>query len=129
MVVCVMQIFGLCVVGVDMFEVLSGLQVMEVNLLFGLQGIEMVMKIDVVGVIVDYVVDQICFFEFDICQCLMVLYGYGVVEFLIFWNFLFVGKMVVDLGFVEQDICILNVMWDGDVIVVFKGYFELCMGD
>lgn len=55
-VVCLVKVFGLSVVGVDLICFSCGLLVLEVNFILGLEGIEVICQIDLVGCIIDYVV-------------------------------------------------------------------------
>lgn len=50
-----MEVFGFEVVGVDLLLFKRGLLVMEVNVSLGLEGIEGIIGVDVVGVIVCFV--------------------------------------------------------------------------
>lgn len=58
-VVCVVWIMGLNVVGVDLICFNYGLLVMEVNLLSGLEGIEIVIGKDIVGMIIGFMEKKI----------------------------------------------------------------------
>ncbi|MCL4129940.1 UNVERIFIED_CONTAM: hypothetical protein GTU68_002682 [Idotea baltica] len=74
------QIMGLRVAGVDMLESDDGPLVMEVNSSPGLEGIEGATGLDIAGVIVDYIANQVAFPELDVRQRLTVSASYGVVE-------------------------------------------------
>lgn len=54
-VVVVVKVMGLNVVGVDLFCFVCGLLVMEVNLLLGFEGIEVVIGKDIVGMIINFI--------------------------------------------------------------------------
>lgn len=77
------QIMGLRVAGVDMLEANEGPLVMEVNSSPGLEGIETATDLDVAGVIVDYIANQVAFPELDVRQRLTVSANYGVAELVI----------------------------------------------
>ncbi len=74
------QIMGLRVAGVDMLESNDGPLVMEVNSSPGLEGIETATELDIAGVIVDYIANQVAFPELDVRQRLTVSASYGVAE-------------------------------------------------
>lgn len=74
------QIMGLRVAGVDMLESDDGPLVMEVNSSPGLEGIETATDLDIAGVIVDYIANQVAFPELDVRQRLTVSASYGVAE-------------------------------------------------
>lgn len=74
------QIMGLRVAGVDMLESDDGPLVMEVNSSPGLEGIETATDLDIAGVIVDYIANQVTFPELDVRQRLTVSASYGVAE-------------------------------------------------
>lgn len=54
-VVCLVKVLGLLVCGVDLICFVCGLLVLEVNFMFGLEGIEVVCGVDVVICIIEYV--------------------------------------------------------------------------
>ncbi len=62
------QIMGLRVAGVDMLEGAEGLQIMEVNLSPGLEGIEGCTGLDIAGAVIDYIAAQVDFPDVDIRQ-------------------------------------------------------------
>jgi len=74
------QIMGLRVAGVDMLEANEGPLVMEVNSSPGLEGIETATDLDIAGVIIDYMANQVAFPELDVRQRLTVSASYGVAE-------------------------------------------------
>ncbi len=74
------QIMGLRVAGVDMLESDDGPLVMEVNSSPGLEGIETATDLDIAGVIIDYIANQVAFPELDVRQRLTVSASYGVAE-------------------------------------------------
>ena len=101
------QIMGLRVAGVDMLERDNGSLILEVNSSPGLQGIETATGLDVAGVIIDYIADQVAFPELDVRQRLSVSTGYSVAELLVRADSEFVGHSVHASGLRERDITIL----------------------
>lgn len=67
MVIEVVKIMGLNVVGVDLLCFVCGLLVMEVNFLLGLEGIEVVMGKDIVGMIVEFIEKNVISKRIKIC--------------------------------------------------------------
>lgn len=102
------QILGLRMAGVDMLEGKNGPQIMEVNSSPGLEGIEGATKLDIAGVIVDYIANQIKFPEIDIRQRMTVSRGYGVADIVIPVGSAMIGKMLNQSGLREKDIVVLN---------------------
>ncbi len=110
------QIMGLRVAGVDMLEGHNGPQVMEVNSSPGLEGIEATTKLDIAGVIIDYMAAQVDFPEIDVRQRLTVSHGYGVTEISIPVGSEFVGKTIDESGLPEQDINVLT-LYRGTTVI------------
>lgn len=110
------QIMGLRVAGVDMLEANDGPLVMEVNSSPGLEGIETATDLDVAGVIIDYIANQVAFPELDVRQRLTVSASYGVAELAIHEgaDLLADGATVGALR--EQDITVLTLNRDTNVI-------------
>ncbi|MEZ4387165.1 MAG: RimK family alpha-L-glutamate ligase [Candidatus Krumholzibacteriia bacterium] len=102
------QIMGLRVAGVDLLEGRDGPQVMEVNSSPGLEGIEACTRLDIAGVIVDYIAAQVDFPEIDLRQRLTVSRGYGVAEIHIPRGSEYVGKTIEASGLREKDINVLT---------------------
>jgi ribosomal protein S6--L-glutamate ligase len=123
------QIMGLRIAGVDMLESKEGPQVMEVNSSPGLEGIEATTGLDVAGVIIDYMADQVSFPELDIRQRLTVSKGYGVVDLHVREGLELVGKTIVESGLRERDIVVLNLTKGTTVISNPKGTRVIEAGD
>lgn len=102
------QIMGLRVAGVDMLESNAGPLVMEVNSSPGLQAIETVTELDVAGVIVDYIANQVAFPEIDVRQRLSVSAGYGVAELHVGHGSHLVGETIANAGLADRDITVLT---------------------
>lgn len=102
------QIMGLRVAGVDMLESKDGPQIMEVNSSPGLEGIEHATGLDVAGVIVDYIANQVNFPEIDLRQRLTVSKGYGVADLTIPEGSDLVGTTIGESWLRERDIAVLN---------------------
>ncbi len=102
------QIMGLKVAGVDMLESDRGPLVMEVNSSPGLEGIETVTGLDIAGVIVDFIANQVAFPEVDVRQRLTVSAGYGVAEIHLGQGSELVGRTIADSGLGERDITALT---------------------
>ncbi|MEZ5230421.1 MAG: RimK family alpha-L-glutamate ligase [Acidimicrobiales bacterium] len=102
------QVMGLKVAGVDMLESDLGPLVMEVNSSPGLEGIETATELDIAGVIVDYIANQVAFPEVDVRQRLTVSAGYGVAEIHVGEGAHILGKSIADSGLAEQDITVLT---------------------
>ncbi|MCU0317620.1 MAG: RimK family alpha-L-glutamate ligase [Fimbriimonadaceae bacterium] len=107
------QIMGLRVAGVDMLETSSGPQVIEVNSSPGLEGIETCTGLDVAGMIIDYVKDQVNFPELDIRERLSVQRGYGVAELYVPATGDLPGKTIGEAGLEDKDIMVLTLERDG----------------
>jgi ribosomal protein S6--L-glutamate ligase len=110
------QILGLGVAGVDMLESKAGPQIMEVNSSPGLEGIEKCTKLDVAGVIIDYIAAKVDFPEIDIRQQLTVSRGYGVTEIFIPVGSEYIGQTILGSGLREKDINVLTLHRDGKII-------------
>ena len=102
------QIMGLRVAGVDMLEGKDGPLVMEVNSSPGLEGIEKATELDVAGVIIDYIANQVAFPELDVRQRLSVSAGYGVAELHVHEGAALVGQTIAASGLNERDITALT---------------------
>ncbi len=102
------QIMGLKVAGVDMLESDHGPLIMEVNSSPGLEGIETATELDIAGVIIDYIANQVAFPEVDVRQRLTVSSGYGVAEIYVGEGAHILGKTIADSGLSEQDITVLT---------------------
>ncbi len=102
------QIMGLKVAGVDMLESDHGPLVMEVNSSPGLEGIETATGLDIAGVIVDYIANQVAFPEVDVRQRLTVSAGYGVAEIHLGNGSQLVGRTISESGLGERDITVLT---------------------
>ncbi len=102
------QIMGLKVAGVDMLESDLGPLVMEVNSSPGLEGIETATELDIAGVIIDYIANQVAFPEVDVRQRLTVSAAYGVAEIHVGEGAHILGKTIADSGLYEQDISVLT---------------------
>lgn len=110
------QIMGLRVAGVDMLESKTGPQIMEVNSSPGLEGIERCTRLDIAGVIIDYLSAQVDFPEIDLRQRLTVSRGYGVTEIHVPMGSEFVGKTIDESGLPEQDINVLT-LYRGTTVI------------
>jgi ribosomal protein S6--L-glutamate ligase len=102
------QIMGLKVAGVDMLESNDGPLVMEVNSSPGLEGIEKASELDIAGVVVDFIANQVAFPEVDVRQRLSVSSGYGVAEIHVGQGSSLVGTTLADSGLNERDITVLT---------------------
>ena len=102
------QIMDLRVAGVDMLESKDGPLILEVNSSPGLEGIENCTQLDVAGAIVDHIAAQVDFPEIDIRQRLTVSKGYGVTEIYIPEGSKYVGQTIIETGFPDRDINVLN---------------------
>ena len=102
------QIMDLRVAGVDILESKDGPLILEINSSPGLEGIEACTQLDVAGAIIDYIAAQVDFPEIDIRQRLTVSKGYGVTEIYIPEGSKYVGQSIVETGFHDLDINILN---------------------
>lgn len=129
------QLLGLRVAGVDMLESQDGPQVIEVNSSPGLEGIENCTGLDIAGMIVDYVDDQVQYPELDIRERFSVTKGYGVAEVIVPADSPMVGKMIKDSGLRQEDIVVINLEQDGETIpnprvsrVLKAGDHLLCFG-
>lgn len=123
------QILGLRVAGVDMLEGKDGPQIMEVNSSPGLEGIEGATGLDIAGVIIDYMGNQIKFPEIDIRQRMTVSRGYGVADIMIPEGSEMIGKAIRNSGLDEKDIAVLNLHRGTSIISNPKGSRELQAGD
>jgi ribosomal protein S6--L-glutamate ligase len=123
------QIMGLRVAGVDMLEAESGPQIMEVNSSPGLEGIEAATKLDVAGVIIDYIAAQVDFPELDIRQRLTVSTGYGVAELHIPDGSQYVGKTIAESELRQRDVNVLTLHHNTTVIPNPRADRELEAGD
>ena len=123
------QLLGLSVAGVDMLEGADGPQVMEVNSSPGLEGVENATGVDVADAIIQYIEDRVKFPELDVRQRLTVSRGYGVAELPIPRGSAFVGKILEDCGFRDQDILVLSIFRGGKVINNPRSKRELLAGD
>ncbi len=129
------QLLGLRVAGVDMLESQDGPQVIEVNSSPGLEGIETCTELDIAGMIIDYVDDQVQYPELDIRERFSVTKGYGVAEFIIPADSTMVGKTIKDSGLRQEDIVVINLEQNGETIpnprvsrVLGAGDHLLCFG-
>ncbi|QDU72229.1 RimK family alpha-L-glutamate ligase [Mucisphaera calidilacus] len=123
------QIMGLKVAGVDMLESDEGPLIMEVNSTPGLEGIEKATKLDVAGVIIDYIASQVAFPELDIRQRLTVSKGYGVTELTIPKDSPILGQTLANSGLRDRDIVVLNLHRGTSVISNPKESRTLEAGD
>jgi len=123
------QIMGLHVAGVDMLEGSRGPMVMEVNSSPGLEGIENATGIDVAGIIVENMEQQVLFPEIDLRQRLTLEAGYGVAEFIIHSESRLVGKSIAESGLRQEDILVLSIDRDRTVIPNPKGSRVIQPGD
>jgi len=129
------QILGLRVAGVDMLEAKDGPQIMEVNSSPGLQGIETCTKLDIAGVIVDYIAARVDFPELDLRQRLTVSKGYGAAELQMPEGSSLIGQTIAESGLREKDLNILTLYRGSSVIpnpratrVLEAGDRLLCFG-
>jgi ribosomal protein S6--L-glutamate ligase len=123
------QIMGLRVAGVDMLETNEGPQVMEINSSPGLEGIEGATKVDVAGLIVDHIEEQVLFPEVDLKQRLTLDKGYGVSEFPITATSELAGKSLAEAQLDERDVRVLSIQRGGLVIPNPKGTTKMLAGD
>lgn len=123
------QIMGLRVAGVDMLESNDGPLVMEVNSSPGLRGIETTTGIDVAGLIVDHIEEQVLFPEVDIKQRLTLDKGYGVSEFSITPTSELAGQSLANASLEERDVRVLSIQRGSVVIPNPKGHTKLYAGD
>lgn len=123
------QILGLRVAGVDMLETSSGPQVIEVNSSPGLKGIETATGMDIAGIIVDYIAEQVMFPELDVRERLTVTKGYGVAEVTVSNDSPLAGKAIADSGLREEDIVVLKLENPGHVVPNPDPSVVLCPGD
>jgi ribosomal protein S6--L-glutamate ligase len=110
------QILGLKVAGVDMLEGREGPQVMEVNSSPGLEGIETVTKLDIAGVIIDYMAARVDFPDIDVRQRLTVSPSYGVAEIMVPEGSDMVGKSIETTGLRDKDISVLTLNRNSNII-------------
>lgn len=123
------QIMGLRVAGVDMLEGKDGPQVMEVNSSPGLEGIEGATKLDIAGVIVDYIASLVRFPEVDIRQRLTVSHGHDVAELSIPDGAAMAGQTIAESGLLERGLNILTLYSDDQVVPNPKPDRVLRVGD
>ena len=123
------QILGLRVAGVDLLESNSGPQVMEVNSSPGLEGIEGATKLDIAGVIIDYMAERVDFPDIDVRQRLTVSANYGVAEINIPEGSDMIGKSIEDTGLRDKDISVLTLNRANNVISNPKSTRELEAND
>jgi ribosomal protein S6--L-glutamate ligase len=123
------QIMGLRVAGVDMLESKDGPLVMEVNSSPGLEGIEAATGVDVAGLVLDHIEEQVLFPEVDIKQRLTLDKGYGVSEFPITPTSELAGKMLSESGLDERDVRVLSIQRGSLVIPNPRGATRLFAGD
>ncbi len=114
------QIMGLRVAGVDMLEGNDGPQIMEVNSSPGLEGIEGATGLDIAGVIVEFIANQVNFPEIDIRQRLTVSKGYGVAELAIPDGSKLIGQTIAESGIRERDVIVLTLHRGTSVISIPK---------
>ncbi len=110
------QIMGLRVAGVDMLESDDGPLVMEVNSSPGLEGIETATDLDIAGVIIDYIANQVAFPELDVRQRLSVSASYGVAELAVHEGADLLSKDTTVGDLREMDITVLTLHRGGSVI-------------
>ena len=123
------QIMGLRVAGVDMLESDDGPLVMEVNSSPGLEGIETATGLDIAGVIVDYVANQVAFPELDVRQRLTVSASYGVAELEVNEGADLLKQDATVGTLRESDITVLTLHRDGSVIPHPRDSRTLEIGD
>jgi ribosomal protein S6--L-glutamate ligase len=123
------QIMGLTVAGVDMLEAEDGPQVMEVNSSPGLQGIENATGIDVAGIIIDYLAEQVKFPELDLKQRLAVSHGYVVSEIQVTKRTSFCNKTIAESGLRDHDIVVLTLIRGDNEIANPRGGRQMKAGD
>jgi ribosomal protein S6--L-glutamate ligase len=123
------QIMGLRVAGVDMLESDAGPLVMEVNSSPGLQGIEAATGVDVAGLIVDHIEEQVLFPEVDLKQRLTLDKGYGVSEFAITPTSELAGRTLAESQLDERDVRVLSIQRGSLVIPNPRGSTHLYAGD
>lgn len=123
------QILGLRVAGVDLLESNSGPQVMEVNSSPGLEGIETATKLDIAGVIIDYMAERVDFPDIDVRQKLTISASYGVAEINIPEGSDMVGKTIDASGLRDKDISVLTLNRANNVISNPKSTRELEAND
>jgi ribosomal protein S6--L-glutamate ligase len=123
------QISGLRVAGVDLLEAKDGPQVMEVNSSPGLEGIEEASGIDIAGLILEYIEDQVSFPDMDLRQRLTLSKGHGVAEIPVPKKSSLIGKTIGELCFEEKDILVLTLHRHHKVIPYPKPSRELEEGD
>ena len=123
------QIMGLTVAGVDMLEAEDGPQVMEVNSSPGLQGIEKATGIDIAGVIIDHLAEQVKFPELDLKQRLAVSHGYVVSEIQVTKRTPFCGKTIAESGLRDHDIVVLTLIRGEHEIANPRGGRQMKAGD
>ena len=110
------QILGLRVAGVDLLESNSGPQVMEVNSSPGLEGIETATKLDIAGVIIDYMAARVDFPDIDVRQRLTISASYGVAEIKVPEGSDMVGKSIEATGLRDKDISVLTLNRANNII-------------
>ncbi|MDX1382455.1 MAG: 30S ribosomal protein S6--L-glutamate ligase [Thermoanaerobaculia bacterium] len=123
------HIMGLTVAGVDMLEGADGPQVMEVNSSPGLEGIEGATGIDVAGLIVEHLEEQVKFPELDVRQRLAVSRDYVVAEVQVTERSPFCGETIARSGLREQDIVVLTLSRNGREIANPKGSRQILAQD
>lgn len=123
------QIHGLHVAGVDMLESNEGPKVMEVNSSPGLEGIEAATQIDIADAVIEFLEQQVQFPEIDIRQRLTLAKGFGVVEFEIAQDSLFVGSRLEDLNLDSFDVLVLSLVRERTVIPTPRKSEQLLVGD
>jgi ribosomal protein S6--L-glutamate ligase len=123
------QILGLRVAGVDMLEGANGPQIMEVNSSPGLEGIEKCTKLDVAGLVIEYIAARVDFSEIDIRQRLTVNKGRGVSEIYIRKGSIFEGKIIASTNPRDNDINVLTLYRGTKIIPNSKNERELLADD
>jgi len=123
------QIMGLRVAGVDMLEGAEGPQILEVNSSPGLEGIETATGIDVAGIIVENLEEQVMFPEVDLRQRLTVKSGYGVAEFTVVPESELSGKTLRESGLRDRDVQVLSIVRGSLIIPNPRGDRQILPGD
>ena len=95
----------------------------------GLQGIETATRMDIAGMVVEYMEQRVLFPEIDLRQRLTLEAGYGVAEFVINSESRLVGKSIAESGLRQEDILVLSIDRDRTVIPNPKGSRVIQPGD
>jgi ribosomal protein S6--L-glutamate ligase len=123
------HILGLQVAGVDMLEGKNGPQVMEVNSSPGLEGIEGATQLDIAGMIIKLVEQQVNFPEFDLRERLTLNPTFGVAEIHVSAESELASKTITETGLRGRDVVVLMIERPDAVYANPPGNRKLLAGD